>query len=400
MDRRAFVSSAALTAASYNRVMGANGRLRAGTIGSGPRGQYLTKTLKSVADVQFVGVSDVYDVRRRQGAEIMGGKVAQYNDYHQLLDRKDLDIVIVATPDHWHCQVAIDACLAGKDAYVEKPMSARPEQGVKLVKVARDTRRIVSVGTQQRTGAHYLEAKAKVIDSGILGKIGMVRTWYNANNGYVMTAPGGFETKPEGLDWDRWLGYLPKEPWNPEKFFSPFKWMNIGGGMVAGIFIHCIDTVHHFLKLKGPSAAVAGGGIYHFKDGRDTPDCVNVILEYPQEVNVTFEGECLTCREKYNAVAGMEFHGTGGVLTVLRYNKELGWEFVPNPKNCKLDPMRGPGIPAWADPNLKHWTQCVRDRKQPVANAETGHYSAMACHMGNMAWRSKSRVIWDKKWDV
>lgn len=397
-SRRTFLAGA--TAVSFSRVLGANDRIRFGAIGTGPRGQYLTKTLLKMGGAEVVGLCDVWDVRRNQAAQAVGHGVSQYVDYREMLDRKDLDAVIVATPDHWHCRAAADACLAGKDVYVEKPMSAKPEQGVKLVKTVRKTKRIVCVGTQQRTGPHYVEAKQKVVDAGLLGKVGLVRTWYNASNGYVLKPPPGYEKKPAGLDWDRWLGYLPKEPWNPEKYFSPFKWMDIGGGQVAGIFIHCLDTVHHFLGLDKPKAVVAGGGIYHYKDGRDTPDVINLILEYPQELNVTFEGEILTCRERYTATAGMEFHGTGGVLTVLRYSKEIGYEFTPNPKHTQAPPMKAPGIQAWADEHLKHWTECIRSRKEPVANAVTGHYSAMACHMGNMAWKKKTRITWDAKWDV
>jgi len=395
-SRREFL----IAAASASRVLGANDRIRVGIIGAGGRGQGLMRDLNQVGGIEWVAVSDVYDVRRDKAAAIAEVPVKKYLDYRELLAHKDIDAVIVATPDHWHAQATIDACRAGKDVYVEKPMTSKPEQGPAIVQAVRETNRIVAVGTQQRTGLHYIEAKQKIIEAGLLGKIGLVRTWYDANNGYVQTAPPGMEKKPEGLDWNRWLGWLPKIPWDPERYFSPFKWMDIGGGQVAGIFIHVIDTVHWYLNLDKPSAVVAGGGIYQFKDGRDTPDVINLILEYPQELNVTFEGEILTCREKYQATAGMEFHGTGGVLTVLRYSTETGYEYVPNPKNSKAPPLRGPGVSATAVPHLKLWLECIRTRQKHVSNEVTGHYSAMACHMGNLAWKNRARILWDRKWDV
>jgi len=393
-------SAAALTAASYGRVLGANERLRLGTIGTGPRGQYLMREMNRAGGVEWVAVCDIYPVRRDQAAGIAGGSVKTYGDHRQVLDHKEIDAVIVATPDHWHAAITIDACQAGKDVYVEKPMVHYPQDGQAVVRAAREHKRIVGVGTHSRAVPHIQEAREKFVDAGTLGKIVLARTWIDSNEGYTRKAPPGMEKKPDGLDWDRWCGPGPKVPWNPEIYFSPYKWLHYDGGMIMGIGIHSIDSAHQFLKLTKPSAAVAGGGIYYFKDGRDTPDVINLVLEYPQELNVTFEAETTTVGMSQRRAAGTEFRGTGGTLLVLWYDKELGYEYLPNPKSSQAAPAKGPGSPFSAGPLVRNWLECIRTRHKPVSNEETGYYSAVACFMGNQAHRTKSRVVWDPKWDL
>jgi len=402
-SRRDFLrtSAVAATAASAERVRGANGRIRIAVIGNGGRGQYLMKTLKTVApgEFEFVAACDVYDVRRAQAAKLAGTPVEQYVDYKQVLERKDVDAVIVATPDHWHAPIAVDAMNAGKDVYIEKPMVHNPEDGQAIVKAARANHRIVQVGMQGRGLPQFVEAKQKYIDTGVIGKVGLARTWYLSNQGYVRVAPKGFEKKPEGLDWDRWLGRGPKVPWNPEIYFSPYKWLYYDGGMIMGIGIHVMDSAHHWLGLKKPAAAVAGGGTYFFKDGRDTPDVVTFVLDYPEQVTATYTAECLTC-PGVKTSAGVELRGTGGTLWAERYVQDTGYIYTPNAKFSKAPAAKVGGTPAWADNIVKNWLECIRDRKKTVANEEEGYYSAVACFMANRAFRTKTRVVWDSAWDL
>lgn len=393
-------SAAALTAASYGRVMGANDRLRLGSIGTGGRGKYLMRELIKVGGVEWSAVCDIYSVRRDEAAGIAGGPVKGYNDYRQLLEHKDIDAVIIATPDHWHAQATIDACNAGKDIYVEKPMVHYPAHGQAVVRAARANKRVIAVGTHSRAVPHIQEARQKFVETGLLGKVGLVRTWIDSNGGYAQTAPQGMQQKPDGLDWERWLGSGPKVPWNPEIYFSPYKWLHYDGGMIMGIGIHSIDSAHQFLHLTNPSAAVAGGGLYHYKDGRDTGDVINLILEYPQEVTVTFEAEALSVGMPQRKAAGTEFRGTGGVLEVLWYDKDLGYEFTPNPKRSTAAPATAPGSPFNPTPLLKNWMECIRTRQKPVSNEETGYYSAIACFMCNQAYRTQSRVVWNPEWSL
>jgi predicted dehydrogenase len=403
VSRREFMqaSAVATTAASFSRLAGANERIRLGLIGCGGRGTYLLRRLNVLGGIQWVAICDIWDQRRDKLAPMAGPEVKKYHDYRELLEHKDIDAVVIASPDHWHAQMTTDAARAGKDMYVEKPMTSTPDQGPKVVKAVRDSKRILAVGVQQRSGVHYIEAKEKIIDTGQLGQIGLVRTWYDANNGYTFTPPPGMEKKPEGLDWERYLGWLPKIPWDPKRYFNHFAYWDIStGGQTGGLFVHLVDTVHWFLGLEKPSAAVAGGGIYHYNDGRDTPDVINLIVEYPQKLNVTFEAEILTAPMRWAAEAAMEFRGTGGVLTVYRYPKEFGWVFTRKSESRTPEVITGKGYAADADPHLKHWLACVREQKRTSADEVSGHYSVMPCHMGNLAYRRRGRVEWDKKWDV
>lgn len=401
--RREFlkVSTASLAAASANRVLGANDRIRIAVIGTGGRGQYLIRTLKRIApdEIQFVAVCDIYDVRRSQAAEIANDNVEQYVDYEPILRRNDVDAVIIATPDHWHGVMTTEALNAGKDVYVEKPMVHYPKDGQAIVKAARANKRIVQVGMQGRLMPHFVEAKQKYIDSGIMGKVGMARTWYLSNTGYVHTPPPGFDKKPEGLDWNRWLGPGPHVPWNPGIYFSPYKWLHYDGGMLMGICIHVLDSAHHWLTLKKPATAVAMGGIYYYKDGRDTPDTVNVMFEYPGDILVTFTAECLTA-PGVKTSAGVELRGTGGTLSAERYVTDIGYRYIPNGRFSKELAVAVPAKSANAETILRDWLDRMRDRKRPAANEVEGYYSAVACFMANQAYQTKSRVSWDNQWDL
>ncbi len=401
-SRRSFLAaSAAFSAVSAAQVPGANGRIRIGVIGTGGRGQYLMRTLNRIApgEIEFVAVCDVYNVRRAEALKLAGGQAEQYLDYRDMLARRDIDAVIVATPDHWHGAMATDALRAGKDVYIEKPMVHYPKDGLEIVKAARANRRVVQVGMQGRLMPHFVEAKQKYIDTGILGKVGMARTWYLSNSGYVQKPPSGFERKPEGLDWNRWLGNGVKVPWNPDIYFSPYKWLHYDGGMLMGIGIHVLDSAHHWLSLRKPSAVTAMGGTYFYKDGRDTPDTVNVMLEYPEDVLVTFTAECLTA-PGVKTSAGVELRGTGGTLWAERYVADIGYRYVPNGKFSHEPAAAVPAKPANAETILRDWLERMRDRKRTAANEDEGYYSAVACFMANQAFRTKSRVVWDKQWDL
>lgn len=401
--RRTFLkSSAALTTATAAQASQgtASGKLRLGVIGTGGRGQYLMKEVNKTGEAEWVAVCDVYNVRRDQAATIAGGSVKQFNDHRQLLDIKNIDAVIIATPDHWHPQIAIDAMNAGKDVYVEKPIFHKPEDGLAMVKTARATGRIFVAGTQGRTLPSFQHIKKAYVDTGIMGKVGVAKTWYTSNSGYMdRPIPAGFEKKPEGLDWKRWIGPGPMIDWTPEVYFSPYRWLHYDGGPIMGIGIHVIDSAHHWLDLTKPYAAVAGGGIYYYRDGRDTPDTVSLIIEYPQDCMVTFLAESLTCPD-IKTTAGVELRGTGGTAMAERYVQDIAWKYVPNMRYSKEPAASGPGPGAVATYNIKNWLDCIRTRQKPVANVEAVYYSTMACAMGSMAFRSGTKVYWNDAWNL
>ena len=384
----------AMTAASATRVLGANDRIRLGLIGSGGRGQHLMRMANQAGGHQWVAICDAWDQRRDEAIQFANGdSVAKIADYRALLDRKDIDAVIVATWDHLHSQIGADACRAGKDVFVEKPMTSLPMQGHDLVKTVRGTERVLQVGVQQRSISHFIEAKQRFFDSGLIGEVNLVRTWWNANNGYLTPVPSGMEKKPAGLDWEACLGWLPKIPWDPKRYFNRFAYWDFStGGQTGGLFVHLVDVAHWYLGLKAPQSAAALGGIYLYPDGRDTADTIAMIVEYPKKVVVSFEATLCDMQGKESV--DIVFHGTGGRLHIFRG----GYRFIPANAKSKDAEIVAPGGPEFA--HMGNWLDCVRSRKAPNAGVVDGHYSAMSCHMGNLSYREKRRVDWDNKWDV
>ena len=389
VSRRCFFVGAA-TAASAARVLGANDRLGLGIIGVGGRGSYLMSVANEVGQFEWIAVSDAWDERRQRAMKLTRKTVPSYGDHRRLLEHKEIDGVIVATLDHLHAGCTIDACKAGKDVYVEKPMTSLPMQGHEVVRTVRETNRIVQVGVQQRSLAHFIEAKQRFVDSGLLGKVHMVRTLWNANGGYLTPVPPGMAAKPAGLDWEAVLDWLPKIPWDPKRYFNRFAYWDFAtGGQTGGLFVHMVDVVHWYLGIRRPSSAVAMGGIYQFNDGRDTADNVNFILEYPEKLTVTFEATITDMRPEESA--DIVFFGEGGRLSIFRHRAR----FLPQGKG---EPVLLPSSPE--PPHMGNFLECVKSRKEPNATAFEGHYSAMACHIGNIAYKERRAVQWKKEWDI
>jgi predicted dehydrogenase len=380
-----------MTAVSASRVMGANDRIRLGIIGTGGRGSYLMTEANKCGGIEWVAVCDAWDVRRYEALQLAGAGADKYADYRTLLDRKDIDGVIVATWDNTHSRISIDACKAGKDVYVEKPVTSRPEQGPPLAHAVREYGRVLQTGVQQRSTPHFAEAKERFFDNELIGEVHMVRTIWNCNSGYLMKPPAGMEKKPEGLDWETCLGSLPKIPWDPKRYFNHFSYIDLCCGQTGGLFVHMIDVVQWYLGITRCSSVVAGGGIYQYDDGRDTPDNVNLICEYPGKLLVTFEASITDSvpAESDDIV----FIGSGGRLQIFR----RGYRFLPKGTRNPADATIVKGTP---DQHMKNWLDSMRSRKDPNATVEQGHYGAMACHMGNQAWLEKRRVTWQPEWEI
>ena len=389
LSRRTFFAGAA-TAAGALRVAAANDKVRLGVIGTGGRGKHLINMAKQAGGAEFVAVSDAWDKRMDEGEKAIGASVQHYKDYRALLERKDIDAVIVATTDHHHAHISVDACKAGKDVYVEKPMTSLPMQGHGMVAAVKEHNRILQVGVQQRSIEPFLSAKKAFVDSGRLGKVHMVRTVWNANGGYLEKPPAGMETKPAGLDWDMWLGWLPKIPWDPKRYFNRFSYWDIStGGQTGGLFVHMIDVVQWYLNVDKPLSAVAMGGIYQYDDGRDTPDNINFILDYPGGLNVTFEATITDLLPAESA--DIVFYGEGGRLNIFRHRAQFRPAGGAPPETLQPGPE---------SPHMGNFLECVRSRKAPNANVVDGHYGAMACHIGNIAYKEGRRIEWDPRWDV
>ncbi|MEO7649868.1 MAG: Gfo/Idh/MocA family oxidoreductase, partial [Bryobacteraceae bacterium] len=279
--RRDFLRGAALvTAASYSRILGANDKVRLGVIGCGNRGLHDMSQFQANSFVDVVAVCDIYGQSIDQARQ-KAPSAKNFGDHRRLLEMKDVDAVLIATPDHWHAATAIDALNAGKDVYVEKPLTLSIEEGPRIVKAARVNDRICQVGMQQRSGKHYIEAKRLYIDSGKLGKITLARTWWHGNTFHLRRAPASLQERPSNLNWARYLGPLKWRDWDPQQYYNWRAYLDFGGGQVTDLFTHWIDVVHMFMGHDIPNSAAAAGGVYHYKDGRTAPDTINVLLEYP-----------------------------------------------------------------------------------------------------------------------
>jgi len=294
--------------------------------------------------------------------------------------------VLIATPDHWHAAIAIDALNSGRDVYVEKPLTRTIEEGPPIVKAARVNERICQVGMQQRSGIHYLRAKREYFDTGRLGKITLARTWWHGNGYHLRRAPESLHQKPSNLDWARYLGPLKWRDYDPQQYWNFRAYLDFGGGQVTDLFTHWIDVVHMFMGQEIPKSAVAAGGVYHYKDGRTAPDTINVLLEYPAEFTATFEA---TLAPGITGEA-VEMCGTEGRLYIDRQH----YEFHPVGRNAQPVVVQAEPHDMTVD-HVNNFLDCVRSRKLPNGDVLIGHRSAQASHLGNIAYVEKRRIDFD-----
>src|SRR5581483_292018 len=295
---------------------------------------------------------------------------------------KNVDAVLIATPDHWHAGTTIDALNAGKDVYVEKPLTLTIDEGPKIVKATRVNNRICQVGMQQRSGRHYLRAKQEYFATNKLGKITLARTWWHGNTYHLRKAPESLQHKPDNLDWARFLGPVKWRDWDPQQYYNFRAYLDFGGGQVTDLFTHWIDVVHMFMDQEIPISATAAGGIYYYKDGRTAPDTINVLLEYPGEWTATFEATLAP------GVTGeaVELDGTEGRLFITRRR----YEFTP--KGRGATPVVVTTDRDQTIDHVENFLDCVKTRKLPNGDVYIGHRSAQASHLGNIAYVEKRRL--------
>ncbi len=415
MRRRQFLRGAAvttLTALAAGRVRGANERVTVGLIGCGGRGRYVARLMAQVPGAAFVAACDVYEPNAGAARDWAGSGCQAYRDFRQVLDRKDVDAVLVATPDHWHAIPTVLACQAGKDVYVEKPLAHTIKEGRAMVEAARKYKRVVQAGTQHRSAEHYKQAQ-QIVQSGELGKVHFVRLW-----NYVNMSPDGIgrardTDPPAGLDWDFYLGPAPKVPFNRNRFLGTFRWFwDYAGGFITDWGTHRFDSLHQMMGVDAPRTVSAAGGRFELKDGAETPDTLQVTYEYPGFV-LSYEACMLngqgtggrTPGKKYYRARGTEdrphgeaLYGTNGTLLTDR----IGYEVIP-----ELGPARGgrSSGPRMArkeaaaqdatDRHVANFIECVRSRQTPAADVEIGHKAAIVAHLGNIAYRTGRKLRWD-----
>ena len=283
MTRRTFMKAAgtatALTAASWSRVSGANDRIGIGMVGIGLMGRIHTRNFAKLPDASVVAICDVYDPRAQVGAEIVGGNVATCRDFRKLLDNKDIDALVIATPDHWHGMMTMMACAAGKDVYVEKPLTLFVREGRWMIDVAKRYKRVVQVGVQNRSGPNFQRAR-EFVQQGKLGSILAVQDTYCRN---LMPGFGNppDQEPPKELDWDLWLGPAPQRAYNPNRGIYHFRWIwDYAGGQMTNLGQHSLDIVQWFTGVNAPKSVYSTGGRFYLKDNMETPDNQDVLIDY------------------------------------------------------------------------------------------------------------------------
>jgi predicted dehydrogenase len=386
--RRHFARSAiALSALGAARVQGANERLRFGLIGSGGRGRQDWETFLKQPEVEPVAVCDVYRPFLKQGVAMAEGRAKAYKDFRELLDRKDIDAVIVAAPDHWHAAITIAACEAGKDVYCEKPLSLTVVEGRKMVAAARKHNRIVQAGSQQRSGAHYAQA-AKLIQDGGIGAVHRIRAGMQRNI-YPGLKPTALQSGlTDQLDWDMWLGPAPARAFDPFRCIYNFRWFwDYSGGQMTNWGAHHLDIARWIIGARAPVAVSGAGGRYALKDGGETPDVQEVTYQFPNVV-VTWTSSEISQGEPFT----LDIFGTKGMLSLTRGGFHVKPEMVA--KQPLMEPLKVPG----SDLNVAHarnFLDCVKSRQKPNADVEEGHLSAVMCHLGNISTRLGRTLRWD-----
>ncbi len=399
-DRRDFLKATAtgLTTSIFTgSVKGANDRVAVSVIGMGRMGMSNLSNAMKQPQVEIVSVCDVYQPHLEKAVAATGQKAKGVADFREILHDKSVDVVCIATPDHWHAYMTVEACKAGKDVYVEKPICVALEEGRKMVQAARKYNRVVQVGTQQRSGTHFQKA-CEIVRSGQLGKVTFCRTWNYGNQREEGIGNPPDSDPPAGLHWDFWLGPAPKRPFNPNRFgvdpkaFSHFRWFwDYAGGMMTDWGIHLIDIVQMAFDEAAPNTITALGAKLVLKDNRETPDTLQVTYEYPGFI-VTYENREANAQSMFNQGYGILFHGTEGTLFVDRSRYEL----IPE-KGSDLDAVE---VKNSNDSNQAHWAnfiECVRTRQKPASDIEIGHRSTSTALLGNVALRSKLRIDWDPK---
>lgn len=336
-----------------------------------------------VGPCQIVAVSDVYGPRRDAVKERSNGTATTHVDYHEVLD-KDLDAVIIASPDHWHVRMAADALAAGKDVYLEKPVTHTIEEGAVLTRAVRSGKQILQCGMQQRSWTHFRDA-VDLIQGGSLGHVPQVRTYWWQN--YLR----GRRPKPvdtEALDWKLWLGSAPDQPFSEEKFYR-WRWFwNFGGGAMTDLFTHWIDVAQWAMKADQPREAFMLGNKYIFEQW-DCPDTVQAAFRYPG-FDVVYEGMMASSIDD----GGLEFRGTEATLKINRSGFGVYREGVEEKQNpvLKEESFRDGTIS-----HMQNFFECVRSRKEPNAPVETGVAAARAGQIANLAYRRSGQISWPPK---
>lgn len=414
---------AAATASSYSRILGANETVRIGVIGVGVRGGGHVRSLSNIKEFDIVGICDVYGKKAEAAKARFANNAELFSDHRKLLEMKNVDAVLIATPDHWHVPIATDAINSGKDVYCEKPITLKIGEGAGLARAVHESKRVFQAGMQQRSMSHFMQARDEYVRPGKLGKITMVRTWWHGSvSSFVKPVPAELETQPADLDWKRFVAPVDKNrSYHPYQYNCFRAFFDFGGGQFTDLFTHWVDAAHMLIGEDVPDSATSTGGQFIPKlkndgSGRTVPDTVTAQLHYPGGWICTFDA---TMAESVNS-NGLEFYGTDGRLFITR----AGFEFTPVDPNAPTGyggprpgagGQRGPMVrqplpfPPVTPPNpnavivrasggdehLQNFLDCIKSRKTPNATITDGLRAAQACHLCSTSYQKDQKLRFD-----
>jgi predicted dehydrogenase len=406
--------------------MGASDKIQIGFIGTGARGQELMQAMLANPGVEITALSDAYSGRMERAIERTGGRAKPIRSYKDILADKSVDGVVVATPDHWHKTMILEAFAAGKDVYSEKPLTYTAREGTEIIAAAKKSSRILQVGSQGVSGA--LQRKAReIIQSGKLGQITLVRAAYNRN-----TASGAWiypippDASPKTVDWDAFQGpVVNKHPFSLERFFRWRCYNDYSGGIATDLFVHLCTTIHFLMDAKMPSHVMGMGQLYRWKESREVPDTLNAMLQYPEGFAVNLSS---TFNNQSASEGSFMFLGTKGslsigfdkvVFTPERAVEDNRWVVESWSRALEDKYYADPKVRASEAPNtwkekaaegsvtyvaegqdstvahMGHFLDSMRTRKPYWENADAGHHAAACAHMVNLSAKEKRMVEWD-----
>jgi len=424
MNRRKLFQTAAsagmLAALGQGSGKAASDRIRVGVIGCGGMGKMDLTDFQKNPDVEIAAVCDVFEPNLQEAVRLTGNHAKPYRDFRRVLEDKSIDAVVVATPDHWHPLIMIDACSAGKDVYVEKPISHNVAEGRLMVEAARRHQRVVQVGIQQRSGSHFQRAVQAVHD-GRIGDVLFAQCWnHNFSPDRAGMGHPPDQDPPADLDWDLWLGPAPKVPYNPARRNFRLFW-DYAGGELTNWCVHLIDVVHWALRVDTPLTVSSSGGKWYFQDCRECADTQEVVWEYPGNLLVRYStlthssfGPNGDNGAHSFGSYGILLQGTKGTLFIDRGGYQLMPQMTREHEEksewyrSAFDDLLGSGLyyqtataaesgstsPQHA-PHIRNFLDCVKSRQKPAGDIEIGHKSTATCLIGNVALRTGMKLRWD-----
>jgi len=419
-------SEAAQAAAQSDaaKPVSANDHIQIALIGAGGQGMGDTRVAVSVPGVKLVAVADCYDGRLARSKEVWGDDIFTTRDYNEILARKDIDAVIIGTPDHWHMKASTDAMKAGKDVYCEKPMIHLYSDGPEMIKTAHETKRILQVGSQRVSSVIYAKAK-ELLAAGAIGQLNMVTARWDRNSSmgaWNYTVPPDAST--DTCDWPRFLGTAPKIPFNAEHFFQWRKWKAYGSGVAGDLFVHLFSGTHFITGSNGPTRGMATGGLRFWKDGRDAPDVMLGLFDYNEGFNLSLRVNFVDGGEESEGFlftgseGNMEIAGNSLTITRVPRERETGYtvDTFPlamqktiieqyhqkNPRSLSTAAALGStekfSAPQGYSDSFDHFANffdAVRTRKPVVEDAIFGYRAAGAALLSNLSIERGSVVRWD-----